>query len=257
MIKVSSIPNIRGMIVNKKVVFLCISIVALLASVATALALTPEESLKKNFPTIAFDNLAPSQVHGLYEVISGRQVFYYAPEAECIVVGPIILKGGRNLTEEKNRELEQKHFAAMASKIKDLPLDKALKIGQGKNRVIEITDPDCSFCRQAYQFFAVRKDVTKFIFFYPLNMQERSEEKVRYIFCAKDKDKAYEEAMTGKLDDMKVEVCKDDGIDKLVKAHKDVASQLGVTGTPFFFINDQPVSGANIPLIEKILQQND
>jgi len=243
--------------VNKKIVGLCISIMALLASIATALALTPEESLKKNFPTIAVDGLAPSQVPGLYEVISGRQVFYYAPEAECIVAGPIILKGGRNLTEEKTRELEQKHLAAMASKIKGLPLDKALKVGHGKNRVIEITDPDCAFSRQAYQFFANRKDLTKFIFFYPLSMHEQAEEKVRYIFCAKDKDKAYEEAMTGKLDDMKFEVCKDDDIDKLVETHKDVASQLGVTGTPFFFINDQPVSGANIPLIEKILQQND
>ena len=242
---------------NKKIVGLCISIMALLASIATALALTPEESLKKNFPTIAVDGLAPSQVPGLYEVISGRQVFYYAPEAECIVAGPIILKGGRNLTEEKTRELEQKHLAAMASKIKGLPLDKALKVGHGKNRVIEITDPDCAFSRQAYQFFANRKDLTKFIFFYPLSMHEQAEEKVRYIFCAKDKDKAYEEAMTGKLDDMKFEVCKDDDIDKLVETHKDVASQLGVTGTPFFFINDQPVSGANIPLIEKILQQND
>lgn len=257
MIKVSSILNIRSMIVNNKIVCLCISIAFLLASHTTALALTPEESLKKNFPTIVFDGLAPSQVHGLYEVISGRQVFYYAPEAECIVVGPIILKGGRNLTEEKNRELERKHLAAMASKIKDLPLDKALKVGNGKNRVIEITDPDCSFCRKAYQFFAGRKDVTKFIFFYPLDMHEQAEEKVRYIFCAKDKDKAYEEAMTGKLDDMKFEVCKDDSIDKLFKAHKDVASQLGVTGTPFFYINNEPVSGANIPLIEKILQQND
>ena len=63
--------------------------------------------------------------------------------------------------------------------------------------------------------------------------------------------------MTGKLDDMKFKTCKDGSVDKLVKTHKDVAAQLGVTGTPFFFINDQPVSGANIPLIEKLLGSKD
>jgi len=239
---------------NKKTVGLCISIIALFASAAIALALTPEESLKKNFPTIAIDSLTPSKVPGLYEVISGRQIFYYAPEAGCIVGGPIVMTGGRNLTEEKFQELEQKHLAKMSAKIKDLPLEKALKIGNGKNRVIEITDPDCSFCRKASQFFAGRNDVTKYIFFYPLDIHKQAEEKIRYILCAKDKAKAYDQAMTGKLDNMKFEVCKDDSVDKLVKDHKNVASLLGVTGTPFFFINDQPVSGANIPLIEKLLQ---
>jgi len=164
------------------------------------------------------------------------------------------MTGGRNLTEEKFQELEQKHLAKMSAKIKDLPLEKALKIGNGKNRVIEITDPDCSFCRKASQFFAGRNDVTKYIFFYPLDIHKQAEEKIRYILCAKDKAKAYDQAMTGKLDNMKFEVCKDDSVDKLVKDHKNVASLLGVTGTPFFFINDQPVSGANIPLIEKLLQ---
>jgi len=245
------------MIMKQKIIGLCIIILALMASAAIAFALTPEESLKKNFPTLAIDSLTPSQVPGLYEVISGRQVFYYAPEAECLVGGPIIMKGGKNLTEEKYREIEQKHLAAMTLKIKDLPLDKALKIGQGKNRVIEITDPDCSFCRKAYQFFAGRKDVTKYVFFYPLNNSKLAEAKIHYILCAKNGAKAYEQAMTGKLDDMKFKACKDGNVDQLVKAHKDVASQLGVMGTPFFFINDQPVSGANIPLIEKLLGQKE
>ena len=240
---------------KKIIACLCAGTIALLASAAVALALTPEESLKKNFPGIAVDSVAPSKVPGLYEVISGRQIFYYSPEAESIVGGPIVLKGNRNVTAEKQRELEQKQMAAMAAKAKDLPLDKALKIGSGKYIVIEFTDPDCSFCRKAAQFFAGRRDVTKYVFFHPLDMHKQAEAKVRYILCAKDRAKAYEQAMTGKLDDMKFKACKSGVVDELVRVHKGEASRLGVTGTPFFLINGQPVSGANIPLIEKLLAQ--
>jgi thiol:disulfide interchange protein DsbC len=243
---------------NLKTAGLCISVIVILASTTLAFAVTPEESLKKNFPNIPpIDNITPSKIPGLYEVISGGRVFYYAPEAECIVDGQIIMKGGRNLTVEKYQEIEQKHLAAMALKIKDLPLDKAVKIGKGKNRVIEITDPDCPYCRKAAEFFAGRKDVTKYVFLYPLDMHQQAEPKIRYILCAKDKAKAYEQAMTGKLDDMKFKVCKDAHVDTLLKAHKEVASQLGVTGTPFFIINGQPVVGADVPLIEKLLGSKD
>jgi hypothetical protein len=80
----------------------------------------------------------------LYEVIDGQQISYYAPEAEAIVGGPIIKKGGRNLTQERYQVLEQKRLSEMAGKIKDTPLEKALKIGNGKSVVIEVTDPELS-----------------------------------------------------------------------------------------------------------------
>ncbi len=229
------------------------AVVCLLMSVSVAFALSPQESLKKNFPTIAVDSVTPSNIPGLYEVIAGQQIFYYAPDAECIVGGPIVMKGGRNLTDEKFQAMEQKRLSEIAKKLKDIQLDKALKIGSGKNTVIEITDPDCSFCRRAAQFFQGRTDVTKYIFFYPLDMHKDAGPKIRYILCAKEKAKAYEDVMAGKMDDMKFQVCNDSAVEALAKLHKETALALGVTGTPLFFINGQPVMGANIPLIEKLL----
>ncbi len=38
------------------------------------------------------------------------------------------------------------------------------------------------------------------MFFLPLPMHKDAENKVKYIFCANDTSKAYEEAMQGKLD---------------------------------------------------------
>jgi len=238
---------------KKNLAVLMVGILCVFLSVSAALALTPEESLKKNFPAISFESMTPSNIPGLYEVTADRRIFYYAPDAESIVGGPIVTKDGRNLTDEKFQAMELKRLSAIAKKLKDVPLDKALKIGSGKNTVIEITDPDCSYCRRAAQFFQGRTDVTKYIFFYPLPMNKDSEPKIRYILCAKDKAKAYEDVMAGKMDDMKFQVCNDGAVEALAKVHQETALALGVTGTPLFFINDQPVMGANIPLIEKLL----
>jgi thiol:disulfide interchange protein DsbC len=233
---------------KKNLAVLMVGILCVFLSVAVVLALTPEESLKKNFPAISVDSMTPSNIPGLYEVTAGRQIFYYAPGAESIVGGPIVTKDGRNLTDEKFQAMEQKRLLAIAKKLKDIPLDKALKIGSGKNTVIEITDPDCSFCRKATQFFQGRTDVTKY-----MDMHKDAGPKIRYILCAKDKAKAYEDVMAGKHDDMKFQVCNDSAVEALAKVHKETALALGVTGTPLFFINEQPVMGANIPLIEKLL----
>ncbi len=240
-------------IVKKYAASMMTAVVCLLMPISVVFALTPEESLRKNFPAVPFNTITPSNIPGLYEVTADQRIFYYAPDAESIVGGPIVTKDGRNLTGEKFRALEHKRLSAMAQKIKDLPLDKALKIGSGKNTVIEITDPDCSFCRRASEFFQRRTDVTKYIFFYPLDMHKDAGTKIRYILCAQDKAKAYGDVMAGKHDDMKFQVCNDSDVDALIKIHKEAITRLGVTGTPLFFINGEPVMGANIPLIEKLL----
>ena len=75
--------------------------------------------------------------------------------------------------------------------------------------MIEITDPDCTYCRQASAYLSARNDVTRYVFFFPLPIHPNAEAKIRHIFCAADRARAYEEAMAGKLDDMKFKPCDD------------------------------------------------
>jgi thiol:disulfide interchange protein DsbC len=223
---------------------------ALLLTLGTILPLwaaSPEESFRKGFPNTRMDGIRPTAIPGIYEILSGSRVFYYAPGPEYILYGPIITHDGKNLTEERMREV-------MENGLKKISLEKALNIGSGTHQVIEITDPDCAFCRKAAAFFAGRKDVTRHIFLFPLAaMHPNAEAKARQIFCAEDRGKAYEEAMTGKLDDMKFTPCKSDAAEELLKAHKEIGSRLGVTGTPLFLIDGQFIFGADIPRMEKIL----
>jgi thiol:disulfide interchange protein DsbC len=158
----------------------------------------------------------------------------------------MITREGRNLTEERVLEI-------LEQGLKKVPLEKAIRVGSGPHKVIEITDPDCTYCRRASAYLSGRNDVTRHIFLFPLAMHPNAEAKVRQIFCAEDRGKAYEEAMAGKLDDMKFTPCKTAVLEDLLKAHREIGDRVGVTGTPLFLIDGQVILGADIPRMEKIL----
>jgi thiol:disulfide interchange protein DsbC len=208
---------------------------------------TIEETFKKVFPRVPFDSIKPTDIKGVYEVSKGSELIYFIPDPGYLFVGDIVSKEGNNLTEVRKGEL-------VTEKAKGLPLDKAVKIGSGKNAIIEFTDPDCPYCRKASEFLEQRKDVTRYIFFFPLPMHPDAENKIKYIFCAEDKAKAYEDATKGKLDDQKYEKCDKPEAAELLKLHKEIGAKMGINGTPFFIINGKKsVVGANTPEIEAAL----
>ena len=232
-----------------KKVFLTLCILMVFATCTPLQAATPEESFRKSFPDVPLESITPTDIPGIYEIVAGGRIAYYASGPEYLIVGEIMTREKKNLTQARNNELQAKKF-------KDLPLEKAVKIGSGPNTVIEITDPDCPFCRKASEFFAKRSDVTRYVFFYPLaQLHPKAEAKVQYILCAQDRAKAYEEAMTGKLDEMKFTPCDDAAVTELAKIHKASGEKVGGAsiGTPLFMIDGQVVKGANIPQIEGIL----
>jgi thiol:disulfide interchange protein DsbC len=232
--------------------FLTLCVLMVIMTGATLQAATSEESFRKSFPDIPLESITPTDMPGLYEIVTGGRIAYYAPGPEYLIIGEIVTREKKNLTQARNTEIQGKKF-------KDLPLEKSVKIGSGPHTVIEITDPDCPFCRKASAYFATRNDVTRYVFFYPIAaLHPKAEEKVRYILCAKDKAKAYEEAMTGKLDEMKFTPCDDAAAAELLKIHKEIGEKVGGAsiGTPLFMIDGQVVKGANMPQIEKILGAN-
>ena len=216
-----------------------------------AAAETVEDSFKKMFPKHQFDLIRESEIKGVYEVIKGADIVFFAPEPGYLMVGDfeMIDRDGKKIMEKKRNEI-------ILTKTKTIPLDKALKIGSGENTVIEITDPDCPYCRKAAAFFEKRSDVKKYVFFLPLPYHKDAENKIRYIFCAEDKAKAYYEAMQGKLDGQKYEVCKKQDVVDLLNAHKDITAKLGISATPSFIINNSIVIvGTDFQKIEGALKK--
>jgi thiol:disulfide interchange protein DsbC len=206
------------------------------------------EQFKKNFPKNNFESITPTDIKGVYEVSNGNQIYYYMPNDDVILYGSIVNKNGVNITRESFSK-------KMAQKMAKLPLDSALKVGRGKTAVVEFMDPNCYHCRQAYKFFSQRQDVTLNIFFFPLSKE--SGDKIKHILCSKDVVKAYDDAVTGKLDNKApLNICTDKKVDETVKTHRELASQIGaqMTGTPLFYIKGQLVIGFDQPAIEKLLK---
>lgn len=215
------------------------------APVAKNVSTSVEEQFKKSFPKNNFESITSTEVKGIYEVYTGNQLYYYMPKDDVILYGSLVNKGGVNMTRES-------FLKKMAQKMAKLPLDSALKIGNGKTTLVEFIDPNCHFCRESHKFFAQYKDLTIYAFLFPLSKE--SADKVKHILCSKDVAKAFDDALNGKLDNTKLTACTDKKVDETAKTHMQLASQVGLRGTPLFYIKGQVVDGFDKPVLEKLLK---
>jgi thiol:disulfide interchange protein DsbC len=192
-------------------------------------------ALARYYPKIQFKQITPTPVAGVYEVVvENNDIVYFSPASGHIFFGELWSADARNLTQESKDRL-------MSAKVDEFPLDKAIKIGDGPNQVIEVTDPDCPFCRQSEQYFAARDDVTRYIFLFPLDrIHPQAEAKARYILSAENPEQAYEEVFSGMYDQQPLPQIKDNG---LLKIHRDILNRIGINGTPRFWINGHHVAG--------------
>jgi thiol:disulfide interchange protein DsbC len=217
-------------------------------SVASAAKKTtqPQDVLRKFFPKLKYSSFEKTDITGLYEVISDGRIVYFYPKTGYLVVGEIYTKDGRNLTQE--RALTERYKVLTPEDLK-----KAIKVGNGKNIVVEVTDPDCPHCRRMHAYWNLRKDVTRYIFFKPLAIHPDSLKKATYIVASNDQDKALFEVYSGQLDGNRQLLDKNYDDKGRLAMQKAVIDKLRIDATPSYWINGKFVSGENIPLIEKLI----
>jgi len=204
-------------------------------------------ALRMSFPSIPLKEVNATPVAGIYEVVTVKEeILYFAPASGHIFAGELWNNKGQNLTRESKARM-------MTDKLPMLPLDKAIKIGDGPNQVVEISDPDCPFCREGSSFFSAREDVTRYIFLFPLDrLHPQAEAKSKYILSAEDQEEAYEDVYSGEYDDQPLPAFEDNG---LLDEHRRLGREMGITGTPKYWINGKFVSGTNLQKFEQLLDQ--
>ncbi len=200
-------------------------------------------TLRMTFPKMEFEAVHPTPIDGLFEVVAGDKVLYFAPKSRHLIVGEIWDAQGQSLTRERMAQV-------MAARIEGVPLEQALKIGDGKNVVIEVTDPDCPFCRKGSEYLDQREDITRYIFLNPLKMHPDAEKKSRFILAAENPADAYADVMAGRYDDQPLPEFSDN---HQLEKHLAVVRSLGVRGTPKYWINGHYLSGADIETMERLL----
>jgi hypothetical protein len=80
--------------------------------------------------------------------------------------------------------------------LKGLPLNQAIRVGNGKQVVIEVSDPDCRFSRRMVRYWDLRHDTTRYVFLVALKNHPEATEKAKYILCAADRAAAIVRCMT-------------------------------------------------------------
>jgi thiol:disulfide interchange protein DsbC len=209
---------------------------------------SPQQILAKKFPKLKVDSMSPAPEPGLYEVISGDNVFYFDPKTSLIIFGEIWDSSGKSLTAKARSKIAGGKHELF---VKAFP--SAIKIGSGKHEVIEIIDPDCPYCRKMTDFWNTRTDVTRYVFLLPLSsIHPQSKGKVEYILSSPNMAKSLESVLAGKYDHNPIPEYKRN-VDRIT-AISDVLSRSHITGTPAYFVDGQFLSGANTTTITAMLE---
>ncbi|MCY7370175.1 MAG: DsbC family protein [Polaromonas sp.] len=213
--------------------------VALLLCAAWIPAEAQEATIRKNLGErlssfAKIDEVSKSPISGLYEVrINETDIFYTDAEGNFLIQGAILdTRARRNLTEERVAQLSVIAFDA-------LPHKDAFQIvrGNGKRKMAVFEDPNCGYCKRFERDMQNVNDVTIYLFLYPV-LGADSLEKSKNLWCAKDKPKAWIDAMVRDQPIVKAS-CDTSAIDRTLafgKKHK-------ITGTPTIIFAD----GTRVP----------
>ncbi len=212
--------------------------------------------LKKQLPNLTAPQITESEISGLFQVTAGDQVFYWHPNG-FLVLGEIWdVKKGKSLTAEKKELARNERDKALGTKIAKLPIEKAIKIGNGKNVIIEFTDPDCPYCRKSDEFLSKRGDITRYIFLFPLkNIHPQAASKSAYILSQNDKASALRKVFEGVYDRSAVPES-DSTANEQVEENLKIGAELGISGTPVLIVNGSIVRGADLNRVKSLLESS-
>ena len=180
------------------------------------------------------DSVKRTSYGGLFEVVFGTDIFYTDQTAAFVIAaqpprgGLIDTKTRENVTQARLDELMKVDYAK-------LPLDQAvrLRIGKGTRQFVTFEDPNCPYCRKLHTDLQAMKDVTVYVFLYPI-LSPDSFEKAKNIWCSKDRAAAWNAAMIeGKAPAVAAADCKHP-----LQQNLQLGQRLGVNGTPTLIFQD-------------------
>ncbi len=203
----------------------------------------------KNFPNMqnqGIESVTLTDIKGLYEIVtSNNMIIYFYPEKNYMIFGEIWNTQGKSLTASKRNEI-------LLKRVKNIDTKEAIKIGNGKKKVIEFFDPECPHCKNVYNVLKTNKDkITLYLYPVPF-FGPKSEKKVKYMICMENKEKALNDIFEKTSDELKLpESCNIDN--EVLNQKRALAFKNGITGVPFLLIDGQLVMGGNIPQIEQLI----
>jgi len=218
--------------------------VLLLLSVLMASCVNAETPVEANIKKVLeprlgqgvkIESVKETPYAGLYEVRAAGDILYTDKKGEYLIIGHVYnAKTSQNLTKERIDEINKIKFS-------DLPLESALKLvkGDGKRVMAIFEDPNCGYCKRFRQTTLQElNNVTVYTFMYNI-LSDDSAVKSKNIWCASDRNKAWDEWMiAGKAAPTAPANCANPN-----EKVSELGRKLRIQGTPAIFFAD----GSRIP----------
>lgn len=183
-----------------------------------------KKALNDFMPGAQVDSVTPTEIKGLFEVVTGGNIFYTSEDGRYLLQGQLFdAVEKKNITENK------------LAGVRKLALDQVgeknmiiFKPAAGKHVVSIFTDIDCGYCRKLHseidQYMAQGITV-RYLFFPRAGKGSESYSKAVSVWCAADKQKSLTAAKKG--DSLETKTC-----DNPVDQHMALGEAFGMSGTP-------------------------
>lgn len=215
------------------------SILACLLFSSTALATDLEKlkaTIEKNSSDLTITNLAETPIKGLYELTSGKTIYYVDESGTYLLAGHLYdLASKTDLTKPRLDKLNRIDWDS-------IPLDQAIVSGDPKGKPVAIfTDPDCGYCQQLEKNIATAKGIKFYTFLFPLeSIHPDAKRKSQVMWCSKDPHKTMIDVMLNGKEAKGSIDCKNP-----IQANIELGMKLGIRGTPTLISPDgRKTSGA-------------
>lgn len=207
---------------------------ALISTLPVISANADVATLKKNlatlYPATKVTSVQESAIHGVYEVVLGKNLAYTDQSGKYFLFGDVIrMSDQTNLSSPKRDELKKIDF-------KSLPFKDAItfKRGDGSRKLAVFSDPQCPFCKRLEQELIKLDNTTIYVFTNPLvGLHPDARNISKKIWCAKDQQKAWREYLTASIEPMSDGLCANP-----VDANVALSKSLGFDGTPMTVLED-------------------
>jgi thiol:disulfide interchange protein DsbC len=204
-----------------------------------------KSSLIARYPATTFTEVKASPMHGLYEVVMGKNIAYTDTSGVFLLFGHMYdMKLQKDLTADELASINKVD-------VSKLPIADAIRSvhGQGRRVMYVFSDPECPYCKRLEPELVKIDDVTIYTFVLPLKKPDGSDLHTgssvvsAKIWCAKDKEAAWKEfLLKGTLSE---DVSKSKPCETPIGAIAQLGQQLGINGTPtMIFSNGFMAPGA-------------
>lgn len=176
-------------------------------------------------------DIQPSPLPGMKTVLTDSGVLYVSDDGKHVIQGPMYDFSGATPVNITNKLL----MRSLNGLEKEMIVYKA---ADEKQVITVFTDITCGYCRKLHQEMKAYNKLgitVRYLAFPRQGSQSEAEKEMEAVWCAKDRNKAFDEAMSGKS--VQPASCDID-----IARHYTLGAQFGVTGTPAIVLSNGNVA---------------